>query len=539
MTDAIVLGLDGATWDVLDPLLEAGRLPNLARLRGEGYDGVLESTFPPITAPAWLSMATGQNPGKTGVFYFLNREDPDSFEFDSLGSDEFRGQAFWDVLAARGYDVGIFNYPMLYPPYDPGGDGFVVSGLGSPEDDTITHPQSLLSELDDVTDGYQVKVPYADPKYRDRPGVLESDLHEIVDKRERAIEYLLTEKRPDFFFGVLSATDWAQHYFWRYYDESHPLYEPDAAEKYGDSINRLWERVDETVGRVADIADREGARLLLVSDHGFGPVNRTFRSNDWLAAEKFLTRARQSPLQKLRTNYFPYIRQIAEPIVAAFPQLNDLATSVGRSVRGSPGDAVDWERSVAFAPKQGLSCGMIYMLSDDPDDYEAIESALSDLRDPDGHRLNVDIYRPEDLYDGPKSELAPDILFTVDELACAVDPRYSTADTWLTEGPPSAARSGGHRMEGIYCVSGPGCVPGEGAEDANLLDIAPTVLYALEEPIPTVMDGGVLLNVFTDEITDSRAEHRKPLSELVDAGTDGADRDTDAVQDRLEGLGYI
>jgi len=538
MTEVIVLGLDGATWDVLDPMIEAGRLPALDSLRSEGRAGTLESVFPPITAPAWLSMATGQNPGKTGVFYFLNRDDPDSFEFESLGSGEFRGRSFWDVLSARGYDVGVFNYPMLYPPGDLAGDGFVVSGLGSPEDGTITSPRSLKSELDEVTGGYRVKVPYADPKYRDRPGKLKSDLLEIVDERGRAIEYLLEEKRPDVFFGVISATDWAQHYFWRYHDESHPEYDPDDADDYGDAIGRIWEQVDEVVGRIADVADGEDATLLLVSDHGFGPVERTFNSNAWLESEGFRVPTRQSPIGKLRTKYFPYLRRVGEPIVTAVPQLNDLVKSVGKSVRASPGEAVDWEESVAFAPEQNLTCGMIYMLSDDPADREALVESLSALEDAEGERIEVEAYSPDDLYEGPKVEIAPDVLFTVEEFACAVDPRYTTGDELFCEGPPSGARSGGHRMEGIYCARGPG-IAGGGGVDASLLDVAPTILYALDEPIPTVMDGAVLKAAFTERARENRTERRKPLAELVDTTPRRAERDTDAVEDRLEDLGYI
>ncbi|MFC7058378.1 alkaline phosphatase family protein [Halovenus salina] len=145
MTETIVLGLDGATWDILKPLIQEGALPNIERLRSDGHSGTLESTFPPITAPAWLSMATGQNPGKTGVFYFLNREDSESFDFETLGSDKFHGQSFWDVFSAHEQSVGIFNYPMLYPPYEI--NGFMVSGLGSEADDTITYPRSLGAEL--------------------------------------------------------------------------------------------------------------------------------------------------------------------------------------------------------------------------------------------------------------------------------------------------------------------------------------------------------------------------------------------------------
>jgi len=250
---------------------------------------------------------------------------------------------------------------------------------------------------------------------------------------------------------------------------------------------------------------------LLVSDHGFGPVTRTFHSNAWLEAEGFRVPTEQSPFQKLRTKYFPYIRSVAEPIVSAIPQLNDLAKSVGESVRASPGEAVDWDRSVAFAPKQNLTCGMIYMLSDDPADRDAVVTALLELQGPDGTPLDVDVYSPEELYHGPKTDLAPEILFTVDGFACAVDPRYSTDDVVVTAGPPSAARSGGHRMNGIYCLLGAGIEPGEGG-DASLLDIAPTILYALDEPIPAEMDGEVLTTAFTDEAREKRDTTTLPLT---------------------------
>lgn len=534
MTDTIILGLDGATWDVLNPLIRENRLPNLARLKESGQSGVLESTFPPITAPAWLSMATGQNPGKTGVFYFLNREDPNSFEFDTLGSDKFQGQCFWDVLSQQGHDVGIFNYPMLYPPYKL--DGYMVSGLGSPEDNTITYPSELRRELDDVTGGYQIKVPYADPKYAGNPKALEADLHDIVQKREQAIEYLLTERETDIFFGVLSATDWVQHYFWRYHDPEHALHE--SGTPYSDTIARLWERVDETVGTVADIAAERDATLLLVSDHGFGPVNQTFHSNEWLHQKGFSVADQGSPLERLQGIVFPYLRQIAEPVVAAVPQLNDFAKTVGQSIRGNPGAIIDMERSIAFAPRQNLTCGMIYTLTDNPAAETRIIETLRSLTDADGTTLNVSVYRPEDLYTGPKMELAPDILFKIDDFEYAIDPRASVGDDLMTSGPPSASRSGGHRTEGIYIASGPDISAADG-DTASLLDVAPTVLFAQDEPIPDIMDGCVLLELFTDQFLNKRTERRTPLEKLIKP-SDGVERtDSDAVQDRLEDLGYL
>jgi predicted AlkP superfamily phosphohydrolase/phosphomutase len=542
MTDVIVLGLDGATWDVLDPLIADGRLPNIEQARSSGQAGTLESTFPPITAPAWLSMATGQNPGKTGVFYFLNRDDPDSFEFESLSSAAFEGESFWDVLAARGTSVGVFNFPMLYPPYPLGEDGFMVSGFDSPEDETITSPASLDDELDDLTDGYEIKVPYAEPKYRSRPDALFDDLVSVLEKRETALTYLLTEKQPELFFGVVSVTDWAQHYFWRHHDPAHVLHDPDAPAAHQDALGQLWERVDETVGAVAEIADREDATLLLVSDHGFGPVNQTFHSNAWLESKGFRVPADTSLLQSLRSRYFPYIRAVAEPVVSAVPPLNDVARSVGKAVRGSLTDDIDWERTVAFAPRQNLTCGMLYLLSDDPDDAAAVVDALEGLTTPEGEPLAVEVYRPEDLYEGPKIDLAPDILFTVENFACGVDPRNPTVDEYVADGPPSLPRNGGHRMEGIYVAAGAGVSPGD-SDDADLLDIAPTLLYTMREPIPERMDGSPLTGLFTPEFTDSRSVTRRPLSALTASDRSSHnradERDTDAVRERLDDLGYL
>ncbi|TKX74493.1 hypothetical protein EXE46_09025 [Halorubrum sp. GN11_10-6_MGM] len=533
MTKTIIIGLDGATWDIIHTLLENNRLSELAAIIDQGRTGTLESTFPPITAPAWLSMATGQNPGKTGVFYFLNRDDPDSFDFEPLGSDKFQGQSFWDVLAARDQSVGIFNYPMLYPPYET--DGFMVSGLGSDAEDTITYPESLGAELDEVTDGYQVKVPYADPKYQGRPDELERDLLDIVDKRERAIEYLLTEKDPDHFFGVISATDWAQHYFWRYHDEDHVLHK--SGTEFRETLTRVWKRVDETVGKIAERAKEDDARLFLVSDHGFGPVNRTFNSNNWLRRDGFVQEADESMLTKARTQYFPYLRRVGEGIVSVVPQLNDFAKSIGESIRKTPGENVDFDSSVAFAPRQNLTCGMIYMLSDREADKREVISKLEQAVAEDSVAKDIQIYEPDDLYEGPKTDLAPDLLFEIDDFECAVDPRSTAGDELFSTGPPSKARNGGHNRDGIFIASGPDIESGSDLE-ARIYDIAPTLLYLHDQPIPEEMDGDVLFDVFESGEIDGQTE-RVPIDTLVEKGDDVERDDDEEVQQRLEDLGYI
>ena len=141
MHKLLIIGLDGATWDVLMPLIEKKTLPTLEKLVKNGTYGVLESVVPfPVTGGAWLSLATGKTPGKTGIIDFLNRKDATHKLYPTSSSD-FKGHSFWDYLSKANKKVGIFNYPMLFPPYKV--NGFMVSGLGSSPDDDISYPPSL------------------------------------------------------------------------------------------------------------------------------------------------------------------------------------------------------------------------------------------------------------------------------------------------------------------------------------------------------------------------------------------------------------
>ncbi len=77
-----IIGLDSATWDLINPWIQQGLLPNLAKLVEGGASGRLQSAIPPLTPPAWTSFMTGKNPGKHGIFHFL---EPQPGSYDSGG----------------------------------------------------------------------------------------------------------------------------------------------------------------------------------------------------------------------------------------------------------------------------------------------------------------------------------------------------------------------------------------------------------------------------------------------------------------------
>ena len=101
MKRTLIIGLDGATWDVIKPLAEEGKLSTFKKLMEEGVWGDLESTIPPITSPAWFSLATGMNPGKLGVFDFLSRKD-NTYKLHPATSSDFRKKAIWDYVSCDG-----------------------------------------------------------------------------------------------------------------------------------------------------------------------------------------------------------------------------------------------------------------------------------------------------------------------------------------------------------------------------------------------------------------------------------------------------
>lgn len=523
MTDTVVLGLDGASWDVLDPLVDAGELPNISALLASGRAGPLESTVPPVTAPAWLSMATGRNPGKTGVFAFSRRDASDDYEFAPVDATDFQGWSIWDHIAATNASVGVFNVPLLYPPYDL--EGYVVSGVGAPGDGPHARPAEVAEELESVTGGYEVKVPYASPKYADRPDALAEDIERVLDKRAAVIEHLLEERPTDHFFGVVSATDWAQHYFW-------PDHDPTAGRS--DALTAIWRRVDDLVGTVAEIADRRDATLLLVSDHGFGPTERTFHVTEWLERSGYLVRPRDDAVSRTRARFFPALRRVGEAVASTIPQLSPVLERFGRRLRADQKAAIDFERSVAFAPRQNLGMGMVYLLSDDDSVRRTLlEDLAATAADLD---LELTVLDPTECYHGPAADLAPEVLFTLDDLACAVDARAKPTADLLESGPPSRARSANHRMDGIYLFAGHGIESTPERHRLDLLDVAPTVLYAHDAAVPTDMDGTVVQDAFTQAYDATRTRRRTDAD--PDRPRDSRPGGTDTLEDHLRDLGY-
>ncbi len=479
----LVIGLDGATWRVLDPLIGEGYTPALGEL-SRGARAVLESTVPPITGAAWPAMATGKNPGKLGIIDHLRRESPESWRLRPVSSADIRGQAVWDYLGMAGHRVGVFNYPLLYPPYPV--NGFMVSGLGADESMEYTYPASLKGELDEAAGGYRIYVTHYDKKYWDNVDLLLRDLHDFMDRFERAVLHVAS-KEWDFLFTVLSATDWIQHAMWMYIDESHPLYDPSEAPRYRRGFAEFWARVDEYVSRLLDAAG--DAAVLVVSDHGFGPARAAFNLRRWLVEKGYMRLRGAAPLKRRLLSAAAAVgRRVLPARVKA-----RLRTRVRQEL--SPAGEVDLEGSRAVCLGHSIEFGAVYIVDRERD--AVLRSLLRDLSGlPSEIGVgSVQVYVREETWSGDKLGLLPDLVFELDGGACYVVETRPDLPLYV-DYPLSPRLSGGHRMDGVFMARGPGMRRGLDLGRLRIYDVAPTILHLYGLPVPGDMDGRVVEELF-------------------------------------------
>ncbi|EHP86159.1 alkaline phosphatase family protein [Methanotorris formicicus] len=490
----LIIGLDGATWDILMPLIKMKKLSTLEKLVKNGSWGILESTVPPVTGSAWLAIATGKTPGKTGIIDFLNKKD-DSYKLYPTTSSDFKGHSFWDYLSKANKKVGIFNYPMLYPPYKV--NGFMISGLGSSPDDDISYPPALKEELEYVTGKYEIYVDYHNKKYENLDLFI-SDLNNFLEKFEKWIYYLVKNKEWDTLFLVFSATDWVQHIMWRHIDDSHPLYEPKVSPKYKKEFIKFWQRIDKILGNLLRMV-KDDTIVFLVSDHGFGPNDQMFNLAKWLEMKGYMVRKRN--IKKLIKKY----AYKSATIVAKTPLRKLFSTktrkSVGNVLRTSIADEIDFEKSKAYCLGHTIPFGAIYINASNEKEREEIKARLLyDLKNISkdiGKEVEVQIYEPKKLYSGEKVNLLPDIIFTINNWRCVII--EDNFDKPLFEEKPFSTRhTGSHRLNGIFLAYGPGIKKGQRV-DAKICDIAPTILHIFGLPIPNDMDGRVLMEIFEED----------------------------------------
>ena len=269
----IVIGLDGATFGVIDPLIERGYLPNMKYFRREGASQVLHSTVPAVTGPAWMAFATGKKPGRTGIIDFRNLKDPGRYKLEPISSADFaENGSLWDYVGLEGGRVCVFNYPMLSPAYEI--NGFMTAGVGAVINSDITFPAGLKGELEKIMGGnYTGSVPYIEDIYLENPGLFIKDLNRLLDKNIKAINYLSGRYDWDLFLSVVSGSDFLLHHMWDTWKEYVSGGFDEKIGRAADFID-IWVRIDRFIGQMR--RDHPEAGMFIVSGHGFQGIKDVF-----------------------------------------------------------------------------------------------------------------------------------------------------------------------------------------------------------------------------------------------------------------------
>ncbi|MBZ0271763.1 alkaline phosphatase family protein [bacterium] len=549
MGRVIVFGMDGADPDLLFPWARDGHLPHLRSILERGAHGRLESTIHPLTPQAWTTMTTGVNAGRHGIFDFGARE-PGSYDVRLVTSRDRRFPTIFETLPDP-FTSGALNVPLSYPVADV--RGFAVGGMHTPSLNApgAFYPPDLRSVLERWV--IDVMVHW----YEDRARFCD-DLFAMLNARHEAALAMFDERKPDLFFPVYVALDRAQHAFWEDMTAEHRA-TPGALGGFGDAIFETARRLDACVG---DYLARLGPddHMLVVSDHGFGDLRGDVYLNAFLAEAGYLAFDPDKIRAAAASTHSP--PDGIDPRHAWHRRLDD-----GRAPEPLPDDdgairrglvdarykswaTVDWSRTRAFS--SGLF-GQVWinLAGREPEgivapgrEYEELRDELAprlaDLVHPgDGAPLTSFVARREELYWGPHLECAPDIVVAFRDYAYMTRGATEFRSTSLV-GPVVVGHTGNHRLHGIVAGVGPRIANARDI-DAHILEIAPTILYLLDAPIPMNLDAPPARALLRE---DALAEHppragAPVAARVIEARDAPTAAQMTAVLDRLRGLGYL
>ena len=458
----MIIGLDCA-----EPSLVLGRfrdqLPTLSALADAGAYGRLESVVPPITVPAWSCMMSSRTPGDLGIYGFRNRAD---HSYDGLfiaNGAAVKEPRLWDILGRRGLRSIVLGVPGTFPvrPLN----GVMVSCFLTPSTQSqYTFPPALRNEVEDVVGEYLFDC--TEFRTEDKDDLLRQ-IYEMTDRRFKLADHFLSTKPWELFAMVEMGTDRIHHGFWKDMDPAHRKHVPDGAHER--AILDYHVHVDSLLGDLLRHADDETA-VLVVSDHGAKRMDGGIRINEWLRQEGLLSLQRE-------------------------PEDRSSTRDCG----------IDWPRTRVWAEGGYYSRVFLNVEGREPEgtipaaDYERFRDELieriSAIPDELGRPIPTKVFRPEDVY--PEiNGVAPDLIVHFGDLYWRAVGTVGGDEGIYTFDNDTGPDDANHAQHGMFILRAPGVEPGL-REGAHLLDVAPTVLELLGQPVPQAMRGASLLERVT------------------------------------------
>ncbi len=531
-----VFGIDSATFSVMLPLVEQGKMPSTEKLMKEGSWGNLLSTHPPLTPPAWTSFMTGRMPEHHGIFDFWENEMfGRKYKRRYVGSEDIRCHTIFRILDFHGKKSLVVGMPMTYPPFKINGaliSGFMTPGVES----DFTYPRDLKAKLLARFGDYVF-----DPEPKEFDEKAEDDIIDSLISSDRSKVQgadLLMElhKDWDLLSVILSSVDHIQHHFWKYADPLHPGCNSEKAEAYRQTIDSSYIRLD---NYLKDFLERLSPddTVIVISDHGAGPARVVFHIDTWLKRNGYLKAnprvVLKNRLKRIHRNVDGVMRDLLKIPAQRRKRLKERVFY--RWTRAFGGGR--FEKGIYLNEKGKRPAGTVKPGAE----YEALRAeliaSLEKVKDPRSGEYVFEWIKPrEEVYSGGFSRLAPDILFENNpgyEVVPGI--RNNLFDC-------NADMSGIHEPEGIFVSSGPAIKKNHHFESAHITDVAPTILYLMGLPVDADMDGRLLEDIIRDDYKSEHPPEFIKYSELTpfeNRGRSYTDDEEEIMKRKLESLGYM
>ena len=559
MKRTLLVGLDAACWEYLDPLLKSGRLPAIQKLIDTGYRGTLTSTMPPWTPTAWSSLVTAKNPGKHGIFDMFWRR-PGSYDFALTNATIRRGTPFWAYLNDAGVRVGLVNVPFTHPPVAI--DGFILCGFGTPESaGDLTWPPEALASIEAGYGKYRPIVSTETLRSGMADRILATEKNHQAGQIAIAAE-LAEQYAVDVLVINLMLTDHANHKV------------PEMAQ-----VQAAYEQSDSDIASLISAFGPDN--VMLISDHGSSRLKGDFLLNVWLRDHGYSTYLERTPAEQ-KAAFIGSLRQWSQDYKGWSGTGGRLFRRLVRDILPGMPDAFQaryWsmvERAIPHARTHvlystepdytrtkvfpgSLYSGLLYfnVAGREPagvvDPLERRELAaelkreLLQVVEPDtGRPLFAEIFLSDDLYEGQATADAPDLI---------VDAYHSSWNIRTRQPAPYPGTSHGryfvtfdhsrdfgwHSRDGVFVFAGTDFRSGTASSKCELMDIPATLIHLYDVPQPDDWDGTVMVDTLAND-----GRRRPPATQPGDAAPPSSARElaytaeeADSMIRHLRALGYL
>ena len=482
----VIVGLDGGTWNIIFPLMEKGVLPTFKYLLENGCWGKLKSTIPPSTAPAWVSFATGRNPGKHGVFDFVKLDKKQS-KLKIITTEDIKTQTFYEYLDLKGLKTILINIPMLYPLNLK--NSIQVADMLANDSDNLIIPTEIRNKYEKLLRKYKVYTEYTGDDIQ-----FLTEIQNIEKNRFKLAKELFLKEDWDLFNIVFSGTDWISHRYFK-------IFNSNINNKLKNEILNFYKQLDDYLHFFKNNLPKNGF-LFIISDHGFTETKSWFFINEYLKkhglikCEDIIDKDKKSHKVSAKTIKVPssifklFYKLIKTPILnkISIQTYNKFKKICGIKVEREL-MKIDYSKSKAYCPtsQYGVYVNGI--------NKKFVVNLLKNASY-NGEKIIDKIWYKEEIYSGQFINSMPDLIFLPKKnivVRSSLSGIIFLDNVWL---------KGHHDINGIFIAYGDEIKKNKKIENAKILDLAPTVLYLFKLPIPKDMDGKVLNDIFIEKSFD-------------------------------------